>query len=105
MTGEECDGDALGGATCEGLGYGGGTLSCDEECLLDESLCEAAENQAPQLVAAETTAYNTDGTSGALFGPGEVLRIEARATDDVLVTSVVADLTAFGGGLLGGALL
>lgn len=39
--GEQCDGNNLGGFTCESLGYGGGTLSCDAVmCILDTSLCE-----------------------------------------------------------------
>jgi hypothetical protein len=42
--GEQCDGSDLGGATCESLGYSGGTLSCTPQCALDESLCEAPEN-------------------------------------------------------------
>lgn len=37
--GEECDGDDLGGLSCEDLGFSGGELSCTEECLLDTSSC------------------------------------------------------------------
>jgi hypothetical protein len=38
--GEECDGENLGGETCESLGNeGGGTLRCDE-CSFDEDDCE-----------------------------------------------------------------
>jgi hypothetical protein len=36
---EVCDGDDLRGATCESLGYVGGTLAC-RDCHLDESDCE-----------------------------------------------------------------
>lgn len=40
--GEDCDGDALGVATCESLGFaGGGTLSCDKTCSYDTSACLA----------------------------------------------------------------
>ncbi len=37
---EECDGDELRGATCESLGYSGGTLACSAECTYDTSGCE-----------------------------------------------------------------
>ena len=38
--GEYCDGEDLGGATCESLGFDGGTLSCQQDCRLDASECE-----------------------------------------------------------------
>lgn len=41
--GEPCDGDALGDATCEGLGYSGGALAC-KACELDISGCTGAED-------------------------------------------------------------
>lgn len=41
--GEECDGAALGGQTCEGLGYGRGVLACRSDCHFDETLCEGAQ--------------------------------------------------------------
>ena len=38
--GETCDGSALGGETCEGLGFtGGGALSCDAGCVFNTSDC------------------------------------------------------------------
>ncbi len=37
--GEECDGDDLGGQTCEDLGFDGGALGCDDYCKLDTSGC------------------------------------------------------------------
>ncbi len=40
--GEQCDGFALGGETCEGLGYHGGQLACGADCTLDLTPCEAA---------------------------------------------------------------
>lgn len=36
---EQCDGDDLGEQTCPGLGYTGGTLSCEEDCTFDTSNC------------------------------------------------------------------
>lgn len=37
--GETCDGDDLGGATCESLGYVGGQLACGSDCTFDKSGC------------------------------------------------------------------
>lgn len=39
---ELCDGAALGGATCESLGYARGALACDATCRRDASACVAA---------------------------------------------------------------
>jgi|GEM_PF-890325 len=39
--GEACDGGALGGQTCEGLGLGAGTLACSAQCTFDTSGCSA----------------------------------------------------------------
>jgi hypothetical protein len=38
---EQCDGDALGGATCASLGYAGGTLRCGDWCGHDTRGCNA----------------------------------------------------------------
>jgi len=37
--GEQCDGSDLGGATCQSLGYSGGTLSCTSFCNFNISGC------------------------------------------------------------------
>ncbi len=37
--GEECDGNALGGETCESLGYDNGDLACGDDCIFDTSNC------------------------------------------------------------------
>ncbi|MCX4245001.1 DUF4215 domain-containing protein [Paraliomyxa miuraensis] len=39
IAGEQCDGMNLGGATCLGEGYDGGTLACDAACMLDLAGC------------------------------------------------------------------
>ncbi len=36
---EDCDNENLGGATCESLGLGGGTLGCNADCKYDMSGC------------------------------------------------------------------
>lgn len=38
--GEDCDGVNLGGASCAGLGLGGGTLGCTSSCAFDTSSCD-----------------------------------------------------------------
>ncbi|MCX4246627.1 hypothetical protein [Paraliomyxa miuraensis] len=40
---ELCDGNDLGGASCAGLEFSGGLLACDASCMLDTSMCDAAE--------------------------------------------------------------
>ena len=37
--GEQCDGTDLAGQTCVGLGYVGGTLSCNSNCTINTSAC------------------------------------------------------------------
>ncbi len=39
LPGEQCDGPALGGATCESLGFDGGALACTPDCAFDTSGC------------------------------------------------------------------
>jgi hypothetical protein len=39
-SGEQCDGSALAGQTCEGLGFVGGGLACGADCWHDVSGCE-----------------------------------------------------------------
>jgi len=39
---EECDGTALGGATCISRGFTGGTLTCNPGCLFDTTGCTAS---------------------------------------------------------------
>jgi len=40
--GEQCDGANLNGQTCVGLGYIGGTLSCNANCTFNTSACTSA---------------------------------------------------------------
>lgn len=42
--GEECDGGALGGATCASEGFVGGTLACGATCTFDTSQCHLCGN-------------------------------------------------------------
>jgi len=40
---EECDGDDLGGASCQGLGYASGTLTCYLYCKLNTAQCQVEQ--------------------------------------------------------------
>lgn len=40
--GEQCDGDALGGASCQDQGFDGGQLACNANCTLDTTGCTQA---------------------------------------------------------------
>ena len=40
---DQCEGEDLGGATCETLGYNSGTLGCTEGCRFDDSGCTLVE--------------------------------------------------------------
>jgi hypothetical protein len=58
---EQCDGEDLGGATCESLGYTlDGTLSCTAGCAYDTSLCESQAFPA----SGQTTAHMADRNDG-----------------------------------------
>ena len=59
---EVCDGGALGGMTCVGLGYDGGTLVCVDDCTYDESGCENTP-ECVRFVDVNTTAFSPDGLS------------------------------------------
>ena len=41
---EQCDGAALGGGTCSGQGYSGGTLACTGSCTFDTTNCYTCGN-------------------------------------------------------------
>jgi len=43
---EDCEGDDLGGATCESLKLGSGTLACSDACRFDTSGCENGDKDA-----------------------------------------------------------
>ncbi len=40
--GEQCDADALNAATCQSLGFSGGTLACAADCTYDTGACDTA---------------------------------------------------------------
>jgi len=58
-TGEDCDGGNLGGATCQSLGFTGGTLSCNASCQFDTSACTTGSCTTRTLYS-----NNFDATAG-----------------------------------------
>ncbi len=59
--GEDCDGDALGDATCASVGvFTGGELACADDCSFDTSGCESDSTPSGQIAAARAA---TDGTA------------------------------------------
>lgn len=57
---EQCDGEDLGGVTCESLGYLGGTLVCGPGCTLDERGCTSGP-ECVRYVDLRSTAADPDG--------------------------------------------
>ncbi len=76
-TGEICDGAALSGDTCQDLGYSGGTLACQSDCLAyDVSACTGGSS-----ITLSVEAYKVKGVkhvdltwSGAIGSNVDILR-------------------------------
>jgi hypothetical protein len=75
-TGEQCDGTAMGGATCKSRGFCGGVLSCTPSCAYSTTACtsiccgDGIKNGSEQcdgtdLGSGHTTACSSFGLSGA----------------------------------------
>lgn len=90
--GEECDGSALGGATCASEGFpGGGSLSCTAACGLDTSACQATiptrccQISATGLSACTDVVASVDCATAnaqlALFGASATLTAEGNVCD------------------------
>ncbi len=82
---EPCDGDVLGGESCESLGFKGGTLSCQQTCEFDTRACVRCEAPGGALVScgdvpvAATRPWSLDiASDGAALGVAWV----AAADDD-----------------------
>ena len=61
--GEDCEGDNLNGQSCESLGYGPGTLSCDIACSFDTYNCSPAPTPTPTPVPTATPIPTATPTS------------------------------------------
>lgn len=83
--GEECDTNDLGGSTCEGAGFGPGTVACLSNCTLDLSGCSAPAScgndivEAPEQCDGPDLAGATCADRGFLSG---TLRCAANCTFD-----------------------
>lgn len=93
-TGEDCDGDDLGGANCGSLGYDGGTLACGGSCFFDESSCCYTTHD---ILNAQYPAYTAFGDGCSLDG-GVRLKLSAEQISDSTVRFRVrkTDDTAWG---------
>jgi hypothetical protein len=65
---EACDGADLGGSTCEGLGFDGGVLLCNDSCEFDTSMCTTSastgdESGVPTSGAVPTTSGGTESST------------------------------------------
>lgn len=70
---EQCEGDNLDGATCQSIGFGGGTLSCSPStCLFDNSSCYPLGT-----MFATSTKYYGNAVGGIT---GADAKCQARAT-------------------------
>ncbi len=80
--GEDCDGDALGDATCESAGaFTGGELACADDCSFDTSGCLGGGGSASEQIAAAREA--ADGTALSLpIGGAIVTYIRPAVGDD-----------------------
>ena len=80
--GEDCEGDDLGGATCESLGYGPGTLSCDIACSFDTSGCSPAPTPTPTSTPTPTLTPTPTSAASAASAPA------ATSTSGPTATSI-----------------
>ncbi len=89
-SGEQCDGNDLGGATCQGLHpelYGGGVLVCSPSCLYDTSGCTPVEHcgngQAEPGLGEQCDGADLDGQTCVGLGyPGGQLGCTAQCGFD-----------------------
>ena len=61
---EQCDGINLDGETCTSLGMGTGTLSCDQSCIFDTTMCSPAT----EVTAGAGGGSSYGGSGGAAGG-------------------------------------
>lgn len=76
---EQCDGSALGGATCVSRGFTSGTLSCNTNCTFNTSSCTSA-------VAPVTPSGGGGGGGGVIIPSGTTVVFSGRAYPKSSVT-------------------
>jgi len=67
--GEDCEGADLGGQTCESLGYGPGTLTCDIACSFDTTQCSPPPTPTPTPIPTLTSTPTPTPTLIPAFTP------------------------------------
>ncbi|MEO6026017.1 MAG: hypothetical protein ABIR79_04035 [Candidatus Binatia bacterium] len=69
---ESCDGGDFDGATCQSLGFGGGTLTCGPRCQRDTTTCTGSSSRTPTPVVTATpggpTATTVETTATPVAG-------------------------------------
>lgn len=83
---EECDGEDMGGLTCEDEGFDGGELGCDEQCSSVQTACENCEGD-PAGIYGDTKSDCGDGGTFSHEGHGVCLppcSIDADCVDPEL---------------------
>ena len=84
---ETCDGNAVGGQTCRGLGFAGGKLRCTRGCLeLDTSGCTLCEAGA---VCTELSRRTANYRDLIVVARGEVVRAFWVVADQDLMTATI----------------
>jgi hypothetical protein len=73
---EQCDGAALGGATCVSLGFVSGPLFCDASCHFDTNDCVRPECPA----TGQTTCWDSSGATISCPGTGHDGEVQAGGT-------------------------
>ena len=74
--GETCDGNDLGGETCQSRGFDGGVLACDASCMLDTVMCQTTD-----------TGLDATGASGTMDPGVEVTGADTSLVDEMSSTS------------------
>ena len=80
---EQCDGENLGGESCDSLGEESGTLACDNDCTFDVSGCESCGNQVIDADDEECDGNDFDGKTCLSLGfSGGVLACDSDCSFD-----------------------
>ena len=92
-SGEQCDGAALNGQTCQNRGYTGGTLSCNANCTFNVSAC-TSENTGGGSGGGSGSAYVAPVTSAVFSGRAYPKSSVTLLKDAQIAATTVADANA-----------
>jgi hypothetical protein len=88
---EGCDGDDLGGVTCTSLGYGSGSVTCNERCTLTVSGCDACLPLGNQLLSCARPPFDERATMFALANSGSEIGLARYYTGGSSLPSLSFD--------------